>query len=97
MQKAEFIKKMRDYDMAVVHFISPISKKEKFNIATLDFDNPYIRSKSRVARIEKGKLLMFCYDTDSFKQIDPKAVVRVVPFSQEMERARGSRRIANFK
>lgn len=98
MQKAEFLKKMREYDIALIYFTSPVSKKEKFHVGTVNFDDKYIQSKRKVTKVEKGKTLIFCYDTDSFRQIDVKAIQRVLPFNQEMEKTRGSRRsVANFK
>jgi hypothetical protein len=96
MDKSDFIKQMKRHSDAYITYISPVSKKEKFNVGTLDFDNPYIKAKpsARITPVSKGsekRILVFCWDTDSFKQIDYRAVIKIEPMSQVIERTKGGR------
>jgi hypothetical protein len=87
MDKDKFIKSMKQCGDAYITYISPNSKKEKFNVATLDIDdNDYIKSKGSIQNIDSNKVLVFCWDTDSFRQIDPSTVIKVEPLSAELEK-----------
>jgi hypothetical protein len=89
MDKDKFIKIMKEYGDAYVTYVSPNSKKEKFNVGTIDIDsNLYIRSKAMSITPDPKKVIIFCWDTDSYRQIDPSTVVRVEPLSAELERSR---------
>jgi len=88
MNKEVFTKLMRQYGDAYVTYVSPNSKKEKFNVATTDLDNEYIKSKPLSLTLDEEKTLLFCWDTDSYRQIDPAAVIRVEPLSAELEKVR---------
>jgi hypothetical protein len=96
MDKSDFISQMNKHADAYITYISPISKKEKFNVGTLNFSTPYIKSKppvriSKVSKPDEKRILVFCWDTDSFKQFDYKAVIKIEPLNQVMERAKGGR------
>lgn len=93
MNKSDFIKKMKDYSDAYITYLSPVSRKEKFNVGTMDFENDYIKKKAKAAisRVDSKRILVFCWDTDSYKQIDYTAVTKVEPLSQAIERSRGGR------
>ena len=94
MDKDVFIKLMNQYGDAVITYISPVSKREKFNVGTIDINNRYIQNKLRNSPItlDPTKVLTFCWDTDSARQIDPLTVVNVEPLVQEMERASASKK-----
>lgn len=87
MDKSVFIKLMKSYGDAYVTYISPNSKKEKFNVGTIDLDNAYIQSKETGIVPDEDKVLMFCWDTDSYRQIDPNTVIRVESLASELEKA----------
>jgi hypothetical protein len=89
MNKEKFIELMRQYGDAYVTYVSPNSRKEKFNVGTLELeDNPYIESKPMTLPVDPEKVIMFCWDTDSYRQIDPSTVIRVDSLSAELEKAR---------
>lgn len=88
MDKNVFIKLMKTYGDAYVTYISPNSKKEKFNVGTIDLNNAYIQSKETGITVDADKVLMFCWDTDSYRQIDPNTVIRVESLASELEKAR---------
>ena len=91
MKMSVFCKLMEEYGDAYVTYISPVSKKEKFNVATMDLDNKYIKSKPKPPKIDKrdtDKVLLFCWDTDSWKVLDVRAILRVTSLSSELERKR---------
>jgi len=95
MDKETFVKLMNQYGEAVITYISPISKKEKFNVGTIDMNNSYIQGKLRsVANsvLDPMKVLTFCWDTDSVRQIDPKVVISVEPLQSEIEKAQARKR-----
>lgn len=90
MDTKKFIAAMKEYGDAYVTYVSPISKKEKFHVGTMDYqDNPYIATKPAITDPDPTKVIMFCWDTDSFRQIDPATVIRVESLSAELEKARG--------
>jgi hypothetical protein len=66
---------------AIITYRSENSQKQKYNILTLDFYNAYIQSKNNKSKEEANTLLMFCWDTDSFRLIKPASVISVVPLN----------------
>ena len=88
VNKDSFIKQMTDYGDAVVTYRSPVSKRLKYVVGTTDFSSsPYISNRSTPKyKIKTGAVLLFCWDTDTFKQIDIGAVQRVEPLSKVVSR-----------
>lgn len=66
---------------AVISYKSENSKKTKYNICTLDFTTPYIQKKNNRVQEDESTLLMFCWDTDSYRLMKPENVVSVVPLA----------------
>lgn len=97
MDKEKFVKIMKEYGDAYVTYVSPNSRKEKFNVGTLDMDNPYILSKPMSITPDPSKVIMFCWDTDSYRQIDPATVIRIESLSAELERARSRNVRRNYE
>jgi hypothetical protein len=90
MKLAVFLELMNEYGDAYVVYISPISRKEKFVVATADFNNKYIKTKPRPPRTNKldaHKVLLFCWDTDSWKVLDARDITKVSSLSAELERS----------
>lgn len=88
MNKDKFVKQMNVYGDAVVTYRSPVSKRIKYVVGTLDFNSsPYIANR-RIpsSNVKGGSTLMFCWDTDTFKQIDVGAVQRVEALSKVVSR-----------
>jgi hypothetical protein len=81
VKKEELIKLMDHAGDAVISYKSENSKKTKYNICTLDFSTPYIQNKNNRVKEDGTTLLMFCWDTDSYRLMKPENVVSVVPLS----------------
>jgi hypothetical protein len=81
VKKEDLRKQMENAGDAIVTYKSPKSKKTKYNICTLDFSTRYIQQKSNRAKETNDTLLMFCWDTDSYRLMKPENVTSVVPLS----------------
>lgn len=90
MKKEELAQLVEEYGDAIITFRSENSKKLKYNVCTLDFSTPYIQQKRNRAKQTDDTLLLFCWDTDSYRLIKPKSVTSVVPLSSVL-RNRGAR------
>lgn len=81
MNKEELRQLVEEAGDAIITYKSPNSKKVKYNVCTVDFTTPYIRDKTNRAKEDDGSLLMFCWDTDSFRLMKPENVKSVVPLA----------------
>ena len=81
MEKWKFKEVVTGYEDAVITYRSTNSKKLKYNVCTLNFDNKYIQSKKNRAREANDTVLLFCWDTDSYRLLKPKDVTSIVPLS----------------
>ena len=81
MKKEELARLVDEYGDAVITYRSENSNKLKYNVCTLDFSTPYIQNKKNRARESEKTLLLFCWDTDSFRLLKPANVTSVVPLS----------------
>ena len=81
MKKAEFIRTVTNCGDAVITYRSTNSRKLKYNVCTLDFDNKYIQSKKNRAKETADTVLLFCWDTDSYRLLKPADVTSIVPLS----------------
>lgn len=79
MKKPELEKLITEYGDAVVNYRSQNSRKLKYCVCTLDFSTPYIKNKKNKLKESEGTLLVFCWDTDSFKMLKYSQVTRVTP------------------
>lgn len=79
MTKEQLEEQIRQYGDATVTYRSPKSQKVKYNVCTLDFDNPYIATKQNRAKETDDTLLMFCWDIDSFRLMKFDNVTSVTP------------------
>lgn len=91
MKKEELAQVVEDYGDAVITYRSENSKKLKYNVCTLDFTTPYIQQKKNRATESEDTLLLFCWDTDSYRLIKPKNVTSVVPLSSVLKNSPGGR------
>lgn len=87
MTKEELKALVLEYGDAAIDFRGSESNKIKYNICTLDFSTPYIKSKQNRAKETDDTVLMFCWDTDSFRLIKPAYVVRVTPLATIISRS----------
>lgn len=81
MNKEELRQLVEEAGDAIITYKSPNSKKVKYNVCTVDFTTPYIRDKTNRAKEDDSSLLMFCWDTDSFRLMKPENVKSVVPLA----------------
>ena len=81
MKKQELKSLVTEYGDAVITYRSENSNKLKYNVCTLDFSTPYIKEKRNRAKETDSNLLLFCWDTDSYRLLKPQSVTSVVPLS----------------
>ena len=81
MKKQELKELVTEYGDAVITYRSENSNKLKYNVCTLDFSTPYIKTNRNRAKESKENLLLFCWDTDSYRLLKPQNVTSVVPLS----------------
>ena len=81
MKKQELTALVTEYGDAIITYRSENSKKLKYNVCTLDFSTPYIQSKKNRAKETNDTLLLFCWDTDSYRLLKPFNVTSVVPLA----------------
>ena len=79
MKKDEFKDSVKNCGDAVITYKSTVSRKIKYNVCTLDFDNKYIQNKKNRARESNDTVLLFCWDTDSYRLLKPSDVTSIVP------------------
>lgn len=85
MKKEELAQLVKEYGDAVITYRSENSNKLKYNVCTLDFSTPYIQEKKNRAKESDQTLLLFCWDTDSFRLLKPLNVTSVVPLSSVLK------------
>ena len=85
MRKQELANLVTEYGDAIITYKSENSKKLKYNVCTLDFSTPYIQKKVNRAKESEGTLLVFCWDTDSYRLLKPSNVKSVVPLSSVLK------------
>jgi len=85
VKKEELAHLVDDYGDAVITYRSENSNKLKYNVCTLDFSTSYIQNKKNRAKESEKTLLLFCWDTDSFRLIKPDNVTSVVPLSSVLK------------
>ena len=88
MNKEALAKLVTEYGDAIITYRSENSKKLKYNVCTLDFSTPYIQNKKNRAKGSEGTLLLFCWDTDSYRLLKPENVTSVVPLSSVLQNRR---------
>jgi len=85
VKKEELADLVNDYGDAVITYRSENSNKLKYNVCTLDFSTPYIQGKKNRAKENSETLLLFCWDTDSFRLLKPNNVTSVVPLASVLK------------
>ncbi len=88
MKKSEFIRTVTNCGDAVITYRSTNSRKLKYNVCTLDFDNKYIQSKKNRAKETADSVLLFCWDTDSYRLLIPANVTNIQPLSSILRNKR---------
>ena len=88
MEKGKFKDLVDEYGDAVITYRSTNSRKLKYNVCTLNFDNRYIQSKKNRAKESNDTVLLFCWDTDSYRLLKPDNVTHVVPLNSILRNKR---------
>ena len=91
MTKEEVISLVRDAGEAIINYRSAESNKLKYNVCTLDFDNPYIQGKQNRAKETDDTILMFCWDVDAYRLIKAPNVTSVVPMNNALKEGKNAR------
>lgn len=89
MNKQELAQLVDEYGDAIITYRSENSKKLKYNVCTLDFSTPYIQQKKNRATETDETILLFCWDTDSYRLLKPTSVTSVVPLSSVLKNSGG--------
>ncbi len=89
MKKEELRKLVEDYGDAIITYRSEKSKKLKYNVCTLDFSTPYIQKKKTRTKESVDSLLLFCWDTDSYRLLKPRNVTTVIPLASVLKNDKG--------
>ena len=88
MTREDFINAVTECGDAVITYRSTNSRKLKYNVCTLDFSTPYIQKKRNRARPTKDTILLWCWDTDSYRLLRPANVTSIVPLSKILKNER---------
>ena len=88
MEKGKFKDLVDEYGDAVITYRSTNSRKLKYNVCTLNFDNKYIQSKKHRAKESRDTVLLFCWDTDSYRLLKPANVTHNVPLQSILRNKR---------
>lgn len=91
MTKDDLRELVEAYGEATITYRSQESKKLKYNVCTLDFDNEYIKTKQNRAKETDDTLLMFCWDVDAYRLLKASAVTTVVPLSNALKEGSNGR------
>jgi hypothetical protein len=85
VKKQELADLVRVQGDSIITYRSEKSNKLKYNVCTLDFSTPYIQTKKNRAKETDETLLMFCWDTDSYRLLKPANVTSVVALSSVLQ------------
>ena len=90
MKKEEFIQQVDRCGDAIITYRSQNSRRLKYNVCTLNFDNKYIQSKRNRAKPNEKQVLLFCWDTDSYRLLMPENVTSIVPLQAILKNDRNT-------
>ena len=82
MKKEEFKNKLDEAGDAIITYRSQNSRKLKYNVCTRDFSTKYIQEKRNRAKESNNTVLLFCWDTDSYRILVPDNVTSIVPLNR---------------
>jgi hypothetical protein len=85
MTKDELKDLIQKYGEAIITYRSQESRKLKYNVCTLDFDNTYIQQKQNRAKESDGTLLCWCWDLDAYRLLRASDVTSVVALANALK------------
>ena len=86
MKKDELRAFLLEHGDCIIDYRSAESQKLKYNVCTLDFSG-YVNTKQNRAKETEDTILLFCWDTDSFRLIKIANVVKVEPLSVALQKS----------
>ncbi len=84
MKKEEARKKIEEAGDAIVTYRGENSGKQKYNVVTLNFKTPYIKARKTHAVEDDTQLLVWSWDTDSFRLIKTDLITSIVPLASAL-------------
>jgi len=90
VDKEQFKRRVRRCGDAIITYRSTNSRKLKYNVCTLDFTTPHIQRKHNRANETKDTVLLFCWDTDSYRLLMPENVTSIVPLQAILKNDRNT-------
>lgn len=81
MRQEKIRNSLRKNGESIVNYRSVNSKKLKYIVCTVDFDNDHIKEKSRPSE-QQDRILVFCWDSDTFKQLNTHLVTSIEPLNK---------------
>jgi hypothetical protein len=87
LRKEDLRAVLLEHGDCIIDYRSAESQKLKYNVCTLDFSTPYIASKQNRAKESDDTILLFCWDTDSYRLIKVANVQKVEPLSVALQRS----------
>jgi len=91
MRKDDLRDLVENYGEAIITYRSQESKKLKYNVCTLDFENAYVKNKQNRAKETDDTLLVFCWDIDAYRLLRASNVTSVVPLSSVLKDGKDGR------
>ena len=91
MRKDDLRDLVENYGEAIITYRSQESKKLKYNVCTLDFENAYISTKQNRAKETDDTLLVFCWDIDAYRLLRASNVTSVVPLNSVLKDGKDGR------
>lgn len=91
MRKDDLRDLVENYGEAIITYRSQESKKLKYNVCTLDFENEYVKTKQNRAKETDDTLLVFCWDIDSYRLLRASNVTSVVPLNSVLKDGKDGR------
>jgi len=88
VKKEELAALVNEYGDAIITYRSENSNKLKYNVCTLDFSTPHIQDKKNRAKESDNTILLFCWDTDSYRLLNPENVTSVMPLASILKNER---------
>jgi len=85
MNKEELRRKIEEAGDAIVTYKGSESNKLKYNVVTVDFNNPYIKEKRTHAQETENTVLTWAWDTDSYRLVRADLVTSVAPLASVLK------------
>jgi len=85
MNKEKARKEIKEAGDAVVTYRGENSGKQKYNVVTLNFNTPYIKERRTHAVEGDDSLLVWSWDTDSFRLVKVNLITSIVPLASVLK------------